>query len=136
MSTTAERTSTRRARTVALWALQIVLAVQFAGAGLLKLSGDPAQVEMFTAIGAGQWLRVVVGVLEVVGAVGVLVPRLAGLAAAGLAALMVGATVTNVVVLGVSPVMPAVPLVIAAFVAWVRRRQLPRLAVPQAHPDR
>ena len=136
MSTTAERTPTRRARTVALWALQIVLAVQFAGAGLLKLSGDPAQVEMFTAIGAGQWLRVVVGVLEVVGAVGVLVTLLAGLAAAGLAALMVGATVTNVVVLGVSPVMPAVPLVIAAFVAWVRRRQLPRLAVPQAHPDR
>jgi putative oxidoreductase len=84
----------------ALWVLQVVLAFQFAGGGLLKLTGSPELVELFAAIGAGQWLRYLVGALEVAGAVGLLVPRLSGLAALGLAALMVGATATNLFVLG------------------------------------
>ncbi len=60
--------------------------------GFSKLAGDPAMIELFAAIGAGQGLRYVVGTLEIAGAIGVLVPRLCGLAAAGLALLMIGAT--------------------------------------------
>ena len=41
-------------------------------------------VEMFTTIGIGQWFRYVVGALEIFGAIGVLVPRTSGLAAASL----------------------------------------------------
>jgi putative oxidoreductase len=111
----------RRAGTVALWAGQAVLAAVFAGAGLAKLAGDPAMVEMFADVGIGQWLRILVGTCEVAGAVGVLVPRLAVAAASGLALLMVGATVTNLAVLQASPVPSAALLVLAVLVAWGRR---------------
>jgi uncharacterized membrane protein YphA (DoxX/SURF4 family) len=53
--------------------------------------------------GAGQWLRFLVGVLELAGAVGLLVPALVGAAAAGLAALLTGALIIRVAVLGGPP---------------------------------
>jgi uncharacterized membrane protein YphA (DoxX/SURF4 family) len=110
-----------RALNVALWVLQALLAFQFAVAGFLKLGGDPAMVGMFAAIGAGQWFRYAVGALEVAGAVGVLVPRLSGLAALGLVGLMVGATLTNLLVLGTNPLLPLGLLVVSGLVAWGRR---------------
>jgi putative oxidoreductase len=126
-STSFVRTSAgRRAGTVTLWAGQTVLAAVFAGAGLAKLAGDPAMVQMFTDVGAGQWLRFLVGTCEVAGAVGVLVPRLAIAAAGGLALLMVGAAVTNLAVLEVSPALSATLLVLAVLVAVGRRAATPR----------
>ncbi|MFB6721063.1 DoxX family protein [Kribbella sp. NPDC056345] len=121
MSTT--MTTARRVRpgTVALWVLQVLLAASFVMAGLPKLSGDPVMTEMFAAIGAGQWLRYVVGVLELAGAIGLLIPRLSGAAALGLVGIMVGAVVTNVAALGVPPVVPSVYLLLAATIAWFRR---------------
>jgi uncharacterized membrane protein YphA (DoxX/SURF4 family) len=117
-----------RPRNLALWVLQLVLAVQFAGGGLAKLAGSPELVDLFASIGAGQWLRYVVGALEVAGAVGLLVPRLSGLAALGLAALMVGATVTNLFVIGERPWLPVGLLLVSAVIAWGRRSQTRALA--------
>jgi uncharacterized membrane protein len=116
-----------RASNVTLWVLQAVLAFQFAGGGLLKLTGSPELVDLFATIGAGQWLRYVVGALEVAGAVGLLVPRLSGLAALGLAALLVGATATNLFVLGESPWLPIGLLLVSALIArgrWPRTKAL------------
>ena len=109
-----------RALNVVLWAMQVLLALMFAMAGIVKLIGDPAMVEMFATIGIGQWFRYFVGALEVAGAVGVLVPRLSGLAALGLVCLMAGATFTNLFVLGASPLITVVPLVVGVLVAWGR----------------
>jgi putative oxidoreductase len=92
----------------------------FAMAGLSKVFGDPAMVEMFATIGVGQWFRYVVGALEIAGAVGVLIPRLSGLAALGLVCLMAGATFTNLFVLGASPLLPVGLLLASALVAWGR----------------
>jgi uncharacterized membrane protein YphA (DoxX/SURF4 family) len=103
-----------------VWVLQALLALEFVMAGLAKVFGDPAMVEMFATIGIGQWFRYVVGMLELAGAVGVLIPRLSGLAALGLVGLMAGATLTNVLVLGTSPLLPIVLLVVSAVVAWGR----------------
>ena len=109
-----------RVLNIALWALQVLLAFQFAAGGFLKVSGDPVMVDMFATIGAGQWFRYTVGALEIAGAVGVLTPRLSGLAALGLVGLMVGATLTNVFVLGTSPLLPLGLLVVSGLVAWGR----------------
>jgi uncharacterized membrane protein len=114
------RPSRARARTVGLWVLQALLASQFVGAGLVKVTGDPAMVDMFAEIGAGQWLRYVVGTLELAGAIGLLVPRLCGLAALGLVMLMIGAVVTNVGILSESPLLPLGFLLVAAAIAWRR----------------
>ena len=111
------RATRRRVPTIALWALQALLAIMFAMAGLAKLFGDPAMVEMFATIGVGQWFRYVVGALEIVG---VLIPQLSGLAALGLLCLMAGATLTNVLVLDASPLLPLVLLAVSALVAWGR----------------
>jgi uncharacterized membrane protein YphA (DoxX/SURF4 family) len=122
------RTAAARAVNIALWVLQVVLAFQFAGAGLVKLTGSQEMVEMFATIGAGQWLRYLVGVLEVADAVGLLVPALSGLAALGLAGLMVGAAVTNLLVLDASPWLPVGLLLASALVAWGRRSRTRAMA--------
>jgi uncharacterized membrane protein YphA (DoxX/SURF4 family) len=124
----ARRAPAARAGNAALWVLQAVLAFQFAGGGLLKLSGSPEMVDLFASIGAGQWLRYVVGALEVAGAVGLLVPQLSGLAALGLAALMVGATVINLLVIDESPWLPVGLLLVSAVIAWGRRSRTRALA--------
>lgn len=117
----------RRIGRYALLALRVLLAVEFAGAGLMKLAGVEQMVTMFDDIGAGQWLRVVVGVLEVAGGVGLLVPGVAGLAAAGLAVLMAGAFLTHATVLEGVPVIEAVFLAGALVVAVARRADIRRL---------
>jgi uncharacterized membrane protein YphA (DoxX/SURF4 family) len=117
------RTKRRRVLGIALWVLQALLALQFASGGILKIVGDPAMVGMFADIGAGQWLRYLVGGLEIAGALGLLIPRLSGPAAFGLVALMFGAAATNAFVLGTSPLLPIVLLLLAALVAWGRREQ-------------
>ncbi|SOD95007.1 DoxX family protein [Blastococcus haudaquaticus] len=116
----AQRTAAGGAGRIAVLVLRLALAAVFAMAGLAKLAGDAAMVEMFADIGAGQWLRIFVGTCEVLGVIGLLVPRLAGVAALGLVALMTGATFTNVVVLEVTPALTIALLVAAAVVAWAR----------------
>jgi uncharacterized membrane protein len=117
-STTA--TTRKRLLSIALWTLQVVLALTFAMAGFAKVGGDAAMVEMFATIAIGQWFRYLVGALEIAGALGVLVPRLSGLAALGLLCLMAGATLTNVFVLHTSPLLPIVLMVVSALVVWGR----------------
>lgn len=109
-----------RVRTVASWVLQVALASQFAMAGIPKLTGDPMMVGMFDTLGAGQGLRYVVGSLEVAGAVGLLIAPLAGLAAIGLFALMIGAAVSSVGPLATSPAIPLTVAAVAAVVVVLR----------------
>ena len=111
----------------ALLALRVLLAVEFAGSGLMKLAGVDQMVTLFDDIGAGQWLRIVVGVLEVAGGVGLLVPGVAGLAAAGLAVVMAGAFLTHATVLEGVPVIEAVFLAGVLVVAVARRADIRRL---------
>ncbi|TQM80829.1 DoxX-like protein [Saccharothrix saharensis] len=106
---------------IALWVLQVLLAAYFVHSGVSLLGDD--FVGKFDRIGSGQWLRYVTGVLEIAGALGLLVPVLCGLAGLGLAGVMAGAVVTELFVLRDSSgaVLPAVLLVLAAVVAWGRR---------------
>ena len=124
MSTAAAPMTRRRSLTVVTWLARIALALVFLGAGASKLAGEPAMLTMFDQIGAGQWLRYLVGALEVVGGIGVLVPRLSALAATGLVLLMVGATVTNLTVLDAAPWLPLCLVALAALVGWLGRGRL------------
>ncbi|WP_214402946.1 DoxX family protein [Pseudonocardia lacus] len=114
--------STPRWAHVATWVLQVGLAAMYLMSAVPKFLADPAAVAGFAAIGVDPTGMVVIGVLEVLGAVGLLVGRLCGVAAVALAALMVGAVLFTVA--GPDPagaVLPAVLLVLDALVAWVRR---------------
>jgi uncharacterized membrane protein YphA (DoxX/SURF4 family) len=90
-------------------------------------------VEEFGAIGAGQWFRYFVGIVELAGAIGLLTPWLAGLAAVGLAADMTGATIVNATVLrnttyGVNVWMTIVLCAVFVLLAYGRRQQIKGLA--------
>ena len=54
-----------RVATIALWVTQIALAAMFLFAGGSKLVGAPAMVDLFAAIGWGQWFRYVTGAVEI-----------------------------------------------------------------------
>lgn len=103
------------------WVLRVLLAALFVAASLFKLSGNPEAVAAFERLGLGQGFRVFVGVCELAGAAGLFLGPLSALAALGLAALMVGAVASHLLVLGPSPVPAIVALVLSLTVAWLER---------------
>ena len=115
--------STGKVINVVMWVLQIAAAGMFLMVGFLKLSGDPQLVGLFKAIGLGQWFRYLTGSLEVGGAILLLIPRTSGLAALMLAAVMIGAVMTHVFIVGGSPLMAIILLVVTGVVAWQRRQR-------------
>jgi hypothetical protein len=60
------------------------------------------------------------------------VPRLCGLAAVGIALLMIGATIVNVAVLGVGTALTVLFFALAAVTVWLRRHQLDPRRRPSA----
>ncbi len=116
--------SSRPSRRIGAWTLQAIIAAAFVAAGAAKLAGVPFMVDLFAQIGLGQWFRVVTGVVEVVGAVALLVPGLASLGALWLGGTMVGAVATHVFVLHTSPVPAIVLGVLNALVVYLRRDEL------------
>ena len=106
---------------ITAWGLAGLAAAAFLAAGASKLAGAPPMVEMFGKLGAGQWFRYLTGALEVIGAVGLLVPRTRFYGALLLAIIMIGAVVTHLAILGGSPIPALVLLAIVGTVAWLRR---------------
>ncbi|TDE34400.1 DoxX family membrane protein [Nonomuraea mesophila] len=122
-ASTAKRTG--KAATITAWGLQILLALAMVAAGASKLLAEASAVEMFDDIGAGQSLRLVIGVLEIAGAAGLMIPRLRALAALCLLLLLLGATVVNLTVLGASPLIPLAYAALAAAIVFLRQHELP-----------
>ena len=112
-----------RVATLALWVTQVALAAMFLFAGGSKLAGAPAMVDLFAAIGLGQWFRYVTGAIEISAAVALLIPSAAPFGAIVLVPTMLGAAAANLF-LGQSPVVPLVLALVVAAVAWSRRNQL------------
>lgn len=106
-----------------LWFLQGFLALAFLIFGATKFTPQVTfWRELFARIGIGQWLRYFTGGLEVAGAILLLVPRTSALAAALLAATMMGAILTHLFVLrdGYAAFFPAFTLLMLAAIAWGR----------------
>jgi putative oxidoreductase len=107
------------------WTLTIVLAIAFTLAGGIKLVNNPQMVQEFAQVGLGQWFRYFTGLLEVSGAIGLLIPRVRFWAALQIATVMVGATIANLTVLHTPQLagLTAVLLGLALALAWFRRPQ-------------
>lgn len=101
-----------------VWGVRILLALAFGAAGLSKLAGVPQMVQVFEAIGFGQWFRYVTGVVEVGGALLLLVPATGFLGGLLLAVTMVFAVATHLVLIGGNPAPALVLMGLSAFVAW------------------
>ncbi len=106
---------------IGLWTLQILAAAAFLAAGGFKLAGNEIMFQVFDQIGIGQWFRYVTGVVEIVGAVALLVPFTAAFGGVWLAITMLCAVGTHLFVIGGNPVPAIVLLLITASIAWFRR---------------
>ena len=96
-----------------------MLAALFLFAGVTKLIGLPAMVEHFQHWGFPAWFCYVIGVLEILGAVGLLVPRYAAEIASALIMLMIGALFT-LLRAGESFLAPLLVIVLLGAVTWLR----------------
>jgi putative oxidoreductase len=113
-----------KALNIALWTLQVLVALAFLAAGSGKLLGSPDMIALFDAVGVGQWFRYVTGSLEVLGALLLIVPGKTALGAVLLACVMVGAVVAHLTVLHTAATAPLVLFAFTALIAWGRRSQL------------
>jgi uncharacterized membrane protein YphA (DoxX/SURF4 family) len=130
---------------IVLWVVSAVLAVVFllvGGSKLLLSSADLAK----SAHGVPVALLRVAGATEVLGALGLILPAatrilpiLTPIAAAALALQMIGANITNIVVGAYSAIpMPAVLMVVLAWIAWLRFGRYavqPRSQIGNAAPE-
>jgi hypothetical protein len=96
-------------------------------AAIPKLTADPQAVAGFTELGLGTAGMYVIGVLEIAGAIGLLIPPLAGLAGLALTALMVGAVISTLLTSAELVAIPAAVLVLTGIIAWGRRRRTAEL---------
>ena len=117
--------------TYALWIVQALLALLFLFAGASKFIMSIEEMTRDIHL-PGAFLRFI-GVAEIVGAIGLIVPSLlrlrpglTPLAAAGLVIIMIGATVLSLMIGGVvMALMPCVVGLLAAFVAYGRWKLAP-----------
>lgn len=107
-----------------LWGARLLLALVFASAGIAKLIGAPQMVQVFDAIGVGQWFRYLTGGVEILGAVLLVVPTTGFAGSLLLFTTMAGAVSTHLLVIGGSP-LPAVVLGLLASLVASQLRPAP-----------
>lgn len=110
-------------RNTIAWILQVLLGLFFIFAGFNKLRDLPATINMFGNLGLPSLLAYVVGGAELLGGIGLLVPRLTRLAAIGLLIIMIGAVFLHITKIpgGLAGGIPAlVCLVLLAALLWLR----------------
>lgn len=104
-----------------LWMLSIIVAAIVLIAGAPKLLGiDVVGLEAAGMRSFAPWLRIVVGIIEVAGAIGLLIPRFTTLAALMLAFVMVPATITQLASGEPGAFIPIVLFVVLLLIAWRR----------------
>jgi uncharacterized membrane protein YphA (DoxX/SURF4 family) len=118
---------------VALWIAQVLLAAIFLFAGVLKLVMPMEEMAKQMPLPLPGWFVLFTGVVEILGAIGVILPWLLGiwpgltpLASAGLVIVMIGATVYTVAAGDIaSALIPVTVGLLCAFVAYGRWRLAP-----------
>ena len=130
MSSTATKSSSKL--NIVLWIIQILLSLLFIWSGAMKLVLPLEQLKGGPIDFPGWFIRFI-GVVEVLGGLGLILPGLlrikpglTPLAAAGLVIIMIGATVVGIV--GGPPALASIPILcgsLAGFVAYGRWKLAP-----------
>jgi DoxX-like family len=123
----------RRDMNVFVWIVQALLAVMFALQGVFLISPPEPMRLVFDALPFSRGFMVAIGILDVLGAIGLILPwalkilpQLTPLAAAGLTMIMIGAIVTHLVRGEIVQAIPALVIaVLTAFVVYTRTVLVP-----------
>jgi putative oxidoreductase len=118
-----------KATSIALWVVAALLALLMIFAGSTKLMSDPTTVENFKKFGHGEGFLHFIGACEVLGGLGLLIPRVRFWAAVGLIPIMAGAVQTELTHGGADAKhlpAPVIALVLLAVSAYAHRGEWKR----------
>jgi putative oxidoreductase len=111
------------------WILTLLLAVVMIGPGSQKFT-SPTWQRMFRTWGYPDGFYLVIGAIEVIGGIGLLIPRIASYCAITLSIVMLGASATQILRGGRNGVGEIVFALLLAAIAWIRWRDRLRVAKP------
>jgi len=122
--------------TYVLWIVQVLLSLIFLFAGSTKFIMTVEQMNSMAKIPLPGWFIHFIGICEILGAIGLILPWLLGikpkltpLAACGLVIIMIGAVTLTVAGGDILPALfPLIVGLLAAFVAWGRFRMLAKMS--------
>lgn len=104
------------------WIAILLLALPMGAAGVGKLMGVEMLHESFKLMGLPEWFGYFIGLCELSGALGLLIPRLSTAAASGLMLIMLGAVGFHVVFTPLSAGVPALILaILASAIIYLRK---------------
>ncbi|HLK08915.1 MAG TPA: DoxX family protein [Candidatus Angelobacter sp.] len=113
---------------IAMWVISGLLAALFLFAGLTKLLMPAKMLAQWVY---APWFLTVVGVCETLGAIGLLIRRLAALAAAGLCGIMIGAVYTLVAHhMNNQLPTPIIVFILLILVIFLRRKESRGVSAP------
>jgi uncharacterized membrane protein YphA (DoxX/SURF4 family) len=128
---------TWNAALITSWALQLVVAAILLQTLFFKFSGAPESVYIFSTIGAEPWGRIGSGVVELMASILLLVPFTTTIGAAVAMAVMVGAIMSHLMILGIEVqgdggLLFGLALVVfagSAAILFLRRSEIPFVGV-------
>ena len=106
-----QKAAENRTDAVKKWAFRIPAALVFIAVGYSKFGDSSSWIKLFTAIGLGQWLRILCAVMQFGGGLMILIPRTFVFGILSCAATMLGAMLTWIFVLG-NPMAAMIPAVL------------------------
>ncbi|PUA36584.1 DoxX family protein [Paenibacillus elgii] len=103
------------------WIGLCLVALIFIQAAVLKLMGVQAMVEVFNKLGYPAWFRIVIGILEIAGAIALLIRSSSRYGAILLALIMIGAMISSLVKGAAGDaIVPVIMLFLLVWIAVVR----------------
>jgi uncharacterized membrane protein YphA (DoxX/SURF4 family) len=112
---------------IVVWTVSVLLAAVFVTTGMAKLIGsEPIGLQAAAMNGFPQWIRTLVGIVEVGAGIALLVPAVAAVSASMLALLMVPATITQWVSGEPGLFVPVLLFALLLLVAWRRNPAIVR----------
>ena len=112
------------ARNTVAWILQVLLGVAFIGFGGYGLMHAAENTKNMASLGLPGWFSYLISASELLGGIGLLLPRTVRLAALGLVVIMIGAVVMHATKIpgGLANGIPAIAfLVLLLVLFWLRR---------------
>lgn len=99
-----------------------MISLIFIQAAVLKLMSVPVMLEVFNKLGYPAWFRIVIGILEITGAIALLIRSSSRYGAIILALIMIGAMISSLVKGAAGDaIVPVIMLFLLVWIAVVRR---------------
>ncbi len=125
-----------KAQKVIFYILLVLITALFLFTSYDKLSGDPMAKAGFAVAHLPVWFMYFIGVCELLGAIGLWIPKLRNWAAGGLFIILAGALVTTLIYVNVvMAILPVVTAIVLAIIVWLGKKKGSAPVAPAATPQ-